>query len=205
MFSATGMFVSIGGPCTTTISTLAEPAATEHDYYDFISFLAVAQACDLNFLPMTWQPALEALGAGGTAQINQSLVNLRTSYAFKRTTLWNDPRNLYGSAKSREIFRALVSEISALSHPALRTHPNIVDLEGICWDPTMGASEIWPVLVTEKSPWGDIQHFAHSINGATTTVLERTSLCADVGAGILSMHASGSDTSLVVNSLELML
>ena len=46
---------------------------------DFLSFLGIAQMLRIDFLPITWQPALETVGHGGTAEIRQALVNLQMS------------------------------------------------------------------------------------------------------------------------------
>ena len=39
---------------------------------DLIAFLSIVQKCDVDYLPITWQPALSALGVGGSATISQS-------------------------------------------------------------------------------------------------------------------------------------
>jgi hypothetical protein len=61
----------------------AKSTATESQY-DFLSFLSIAQNLEIDFLPITWQPALSCIGQGGTAKIRQALVNLQMSFAFKR-------------------------------------------------------------------------------------------------------------------------
>ncbi len=57
--------------------------ASDQDY-DFVSLLALAQKLRIEFLPITWQPALQGIGLGATAEIRQSLMNLQMSFAFKR-------------------------------------------------------------------------------------------------------------------------
>ena len=52
--------------------------------YNFIDILAVAPRMNIDFLPITWQPALDGIGEGGTAEIRQSLIELQMSFAFKR-------------------------------------------------------------------------------------------------------------------------
>ena len=67
---------------------IATSATVENQFidagYDFISFLAIAQKLEIDFLPITWQSTREAIGIGGTARIDQALLNLQTSLAFKR-------------------------------------------------------------------------------------------------------------------------
>src|SRR5437868_376500 len=96
---------------------------------DLISFLAVAQSCNTAFLPVTWESRIDKLGAGAIAEISQSLINLQTSFAFKRTAISNFPQ---GGLLDNRTFQALMSEILVLSHPLIRGHPNIISLEGIC-------------------------------------------------------------------------
>lgn len=51
---------------------------------DFLRFLGIAQSLQIDFLPITWQPALDIIGQGGTVKIRQSMVILQMSFAFKR-------------------------------------------------------------------------------------------------------------------------
>src|SRR5271168_3103668 len=85
---------------------------------DFISFVATAQRCQVDLLPITWQPALGIVGSGGFAEISQSLMNVQMSFAFKRVL----PRHQHESTFSR-----LETEISVLSHPRIRHHPNVIN------------------------------------------------------------------------------
>jgi hypothetical protein len=148
--------------------------------YNFISILALAENLNFDFLPTTWLPAIGTLGVGGTAEIRQDLVNMQMSFAFKRTTLDRD-----------NAFRALYSEISVLGHPAVRTHKNIIKLEGICWDVSPGDSAVWPVLVFQKSTCGDLRQFMHSEAGRVLPVADVLSLLTDVANGIACLHMSG--------------
>jgi hypothetical protein len=92
--------------------------------YDFITFLAIAQRVQIEFLPITWQSTLQQVDIGGTTQINQTLMNLQTSFAFKRVAdsqKWDE-----------RIFQVLIGEITMLCHPSIRAHPNIIKLQGVC-------------------------------------------------------------------------
>jgi len=97
--------------------------------YDLITFLIAAQRRQIDFLPITWQPALDGVGLGGTAEIRQSLLKLQDNFAFKRTK--ESKRVTHSKAT---MFRAFTSEVTVLGLSAVRSHPNIVTLLGICWD-----------------------------------------------------------------------
>jgi hypothetical protein len=74
-----------------------------------------------------------------------------------------------------------------LSHPLIRMHPHIVELEGICWD-IISEDEVWPVLMFEKSKCGDLNDFITSRVGRSLGIVERLNLCLDAGIAIVDMH-----------------
>lgn len=152
--------------------------------YDFISFLGVTQELELDYLPITWQPKLDNVGEGGTADIRQSLINLQTSFAYKRIkwsrqAQWNESRN----------FQALISEVMVLGNPLIRKHPNVIRLEGICWDFPPGDDNVWPVLVFEKAQNGDLGKFVNSDIGKCISLEDRLKLCADVADALKYIHS----------------
>jgi hypothetical protein len=98
------------------------------------------------------------LGSGGAGEANQSLVKLYTSFSFK-------------------ISIALISEILVLRHRPIRNRLNIISLEGICREIPLGAEEIWPVLVSEKTQYGDLGIFACSNARKALRFEERLQLC----------------------------
>ena len=77
-----------------------------------------------------------------------------------------------------------------LSHHLLREHPNIVELQGICWD-VPADDEVWPVLVFEKTQFGDLYNFLRVPVGRDLSITERLKLCVDVGTAIIDMHSLG--------------
>ncbi|KAH8589486.1 kinase-like domain-containing protein [Bisporella sp. PMI_857] len=147
---------------------------------DLITFLAVIQKLKIDILPITWQSVPQPIGAGATGVVNEALINLGTSFAFKRV------RKEEGEAE-KGIIQALISEVIVLSHPSLRKHPNIVKLHGVCWDVASDGS-IWPVLVFEKAQYGDLYNFITLPIGRELCITERLKLCVDVGTAILDMH-----------------
>ncbi|KAF2474367.1 kinase-like protein [Lindgomyces ingoldianus] len=154
--------------------------------YDLITFLAVIQKLQVDILPTTWQAARQPIGVGATGIINEALIDLHTSFAFKRAS----NRQKEKQAEER-IIHTLISEVIALGHPLIRKHRNIVELQGICWDivsDDRGNDKVWPVLVFEKSQYGDLYSFATLPVGRALCVAERLKLCVDVGIAILDMH-----------------
>jgi hypothetical protein len=152
--------------------------------YDLIAFLAVVQRVQVDILPITWQPARPPVGTGGASSIREALINSLISFAFKRVS------DKQKRDKSEAIiFQALISEITVLGHPLIRKHPNIVELQGICWD-VPSDHEVWPVLVFEKAQFGDLYNFGTSPVGTDLRIAERLKICVDVGTAIIDMHSN---------------
>jgi Protein tyrosine and serine/threonine kinase len=169
--------------------------------YNLITFLAIAQKLEIDFLPITWQPALSEVGAGGTAEIRQSLIHLQMSFAFKiiKNVKWID--EIDETQRPREVksrFEAIISEISVLGHPSVREHPNIISLLGICWD-ILPSGCVWPVLVFEKTALGDLWKFTKSEEGENISIEARLKLCADVATAVLGLHQSSKNSSPPIN------
>ena len=109
---------------------------------DLIAFLSIVQKFEVDYLPITWQPALGTLGEGGSGSISQSTYMTKNPLAFKR---------FYDSGDSDGGFLPMMSEVLILSQPPIQNHPNIVDLEGICWEIKPRTEKAVPVLVFEKA------------------------------------------------------
>ena len=147
---------------------------------DLIAFLSIIQKYNVDYLPITWQPALSTLGVGGSGTISQSTFIPEKPLAFKR---FHDSENPDGD------FLPMMSEVLILSQPPIQNHPNIVDLEGICWEIT-GAEKAVPVLIFEKASW-DLQQFMNVPEGRDMVFEDRLKICADVGGAIVALHAYG--------------
>jgi hypothetical protein len=172
--------MSYDSPCPSTITQFAQSAIpanppVQYADYGFIAVLALAQRLCIDFLPITWQAALGSIGEGGEGRINQSLVNLRTSFAFKHFIRAHAP------------IQNIVREMVMLSQPSIREHPYIVRLEGICWDIPQD-DQVWPILVFQKAHLGDLYHFSRSGAGRNLSVEDRLDLCVDIGIAIRDMH-----------------
>jgi serine/threonine protein kinase len=162
------------------------PSAQYSDY-GFIAMLALAQRLHIHFLPITWQAALGPLGEGGQARINQALIHVQTSFAFKCFKKVSQIHNFECA-----LFREVINEMIILSHPLIRNHPHVVRLEGICWDISQD-DQVWPVLVFEKAHLGDLDQFVTSIKGTKLSMEDRLDLCVDIGIAIKDMHSNSKE------------
>ena len=157
---------------------------------DFLSFMAVAQYYDIDFLSVSWEQGRGHAGEGGTSQIMQSNTDKGRDFAFKRMKVnKHDERH---TKEREEAFNQLVAEISVLRHPAIQYHQNIVNLEGIGWEISPSGDVVWPVLILEKSQLGDLESFMMTERGQATTLQDRLELCADIASGLIALHVNGS-------------
>ena len=153
---------------------------------DFITVLAVAQKYAIDILPLTWQVVEAAkVGEGGTSTINERLVDLKTSFAFK-CIKDQEKRNKPES----DLLHMVAKEVAAFGNPRIRDHPHVAQLQGLCWD-ISNLGQIWPVLVFEKSKLGDLYQYLSSDAGKEVDSYQRLKLCVDVGLAIDDLHSIG--------------
>ena len=174
------------------------------DRCDLLTFLGVAQKLQINLLPITWQPALDRIGQGATAEIREAVVTINFSFAFKRLI----SRSIFDLEEFEcRLLPCLIDEISILGLPLVRKHPNIIDLEGICWeilakkgmrisrgipvDFTIKGQGIMPVLVFQKSRYGDLYDFMMQDKGKKLGFYDKIEICIDVARAIADMHLQG--------------
>jgi hypothetical protein len=157
---------------------------SKESQYDLAIFLSVIQKLDIEFLPVT-RNALEAFGHGGSADIHQAVVNIDTAFAFKHASRLFDERG------EVDAYRALVSEVLVLGNPAVRDHPNVIDLEGICWEFDAKDLHLRPVLVFEKAQHGDLQRFLSTTEWNDSSFEMRLNLCVDIACAIMALHQCG--------------
>ena len=168
--------------------------------YDLITFLGVAQKLGIEFLPITWQPALDHIGRGATAEIREAVMSLRASFAFKHPIF----RSSFSSEEfENRILPSLIAEMSILADPSIRRHPNIIQLQGICWEVLSGGGEpvsrdkpiesekggIVPVLVFEKANHGDLSSFMMHSAGKQLSFRDRLEICTAIAKAIGAMHS----------------
>lgn len=150
---------------------------------DLVTFLGAAQEFKVDFLPVTWQPGLDNVGEGATAEIREALIDLQMSFAFKRFK--------HPGKDDKRTLRELTCELLVLGQGPIKTHPNIVRLEGVCWDIGSDDSEVWPVLLFEKTPFGDLENFAESEAGKGMSLIDRLRICIDIGTALRDLHSQG--------------
>jgi hypothetical protein len=160
-------------------------SAAQRADHSFIALLALAQRLEIPFLSITWQALLDNLGQGGQARVSQAVANVQTSFAFKR---FRDDST--GNVDEDTPFQAVINEMIMLSHHAIRDHPYVVTLEGICWDIPGNSDQVWPVLVFEKSIHGDLFQFTKAGRGSTLSFQDKLKLCTDIGIAIRDMHSN---------------
>lgn len=164
-------------------SALASAGSQPDDDLDMIKFLAVVEALNIEVLPITWQAAREPIGWGATSQVTEAQATVQTSFAFKRAS---EEQKQVGLPK---VLRAMLNEITVLSHPSVRMHPGVVELQGICWD-VQSVHDVWPVVVFRKSHFGNLYDFATMPAGRALSLPQRLDLCVEIGSAVVSMHAN---------------
>lgn len=175
-------------PYITRLSASARRVRPAEAYsnYGFIAVLALIQRLMIDLLPITWQAALGSLGRGGQGVINQALIDIQTSFAFKRFEI-----------KGLDPYREAVQEMVVLRHPAVRDHPHIVQLIGVCWD-IPDSNHVWPVLVFEKTHLGDLDHFVQTSNGGSLRLEDKLKMCVEIGIALRDMHQNSKTTMQLV-------
>ena len=177
-------------------ATLASSVRVTDTSYDLLTFLGIAQGLNIEFLPISWDTGLAKVGKGGSAEINQSSIDVEHSFAFKRLAYAE-----VACSEAKEMpYKALIAEICVLGHKFIRHHSFVNRLQGICWDIETEAESVWPVLVFEKTPHGDLERFMNCGAGAKTALKDRLRFCAEVAIAIADLHLNGK---LLRNSFRL--
>src|SRR5271170_964476 len=164
-------------------------ALQNEPHCDIIALLAQSQTHNVDIIPLTWLPQLESVGFSGTAEISQSLVNAHMSLAFKRILRADDD-----SLSESKAYRALISEVCILSQSPIRGHPNIVQLQGLCFEVPSGETAVCPVLVFEKAKFGSLREFMETKVGLGLSLDQRLDMIHQIAAAIAMLHSS-SETS----------
>ncbi|KAF1992836.1 kinase-like protein [Amniculicola lignicola CBS 123094] len=155
---------------------------------DLLNFLSVVQRLGVSILPTTWQEARGPIGAGATGKINEALMTLHTSLAFKCVS----DRQKEDEATT-SIISAFIAELRMLCNESIRRHPNVAELQGVCWDiicDASGCNKVYPVLVFEKSQYGDLGHFVKLPLGRDLSFPDRLSLCRDIVTAVRDIHSN---------------
>jgi len=179
---------SLSHPSTSGNSSVVAVPPGRHD---LISFLALVQSFKVDILPITWQPQLGRLGTGASGLISQSFITLRISLAFKRfkgvETLAATAADM-GVAPLEEAFRCFATELRVLREPWVRRQENVIDLLGICFEAKYADGVLWPVLVFEKAPFGNLRQFLDSELGERLTLQTKLGICQNCVLALATMH-----------------
>ena len=180
-------------PSSSTIShesgslrDFSQPVSSRLSHPDIITFLAVAIHRQVDFVPLTWQEGLGLIGRGGTARIGQSHVNYETDFAFKRALVGDHSSHGEDVPYKYETF---ISELSFLTDPAIRGHPNIASVVGYCWEIT-DDNKVYPVIVFEKAKGQDLRRWASSFTSSHISFDDRLSVCIDLANALQQLHSN---------------
>ena len=175
----------------TATDTTSSPTTTSG--HNFLTFLAVTQFYKVDILPFTWEFALESAGPSGTAKIYESRLDVNRDFVFKRMY------HGQSDADDMKIYNALVSEMSILCHPLLRQHPYIIKMKGISWEISEKGDGVWPVIVLDKAPLGDLNYFLNTEEGKNLIFEKRVDLCAGIASAIRALHGCSMFITIVLD------
>ncbi|KAI0811763.1 hypothetical protein GGR55DRAFT_641691 [Xylaria sp. FL0064] len=171
--------------------------------YNLLTCLACAQQSGIDLIGITWIDAQGLLGRGGQAAVSQTRASASAVLAFKRPDSspigsWLSKVTTSQRTKLDDVYRAVASEILVLGDPDIRSHPNIVRLHAISWEIHQARSwlfkkitRVWPVLVFEKAPHGDLGLFMTSEQGVALDLAARVKLCRGIASAIAAAHRKG--------------
>jgi len=179
----------------------ALPSQPDHNscfdsaHLNFYCFLSIAQKHGVEFMPIAWEPARDLLGLGASGHVNQSLINIETSLAFKR------PAGFGRDEKARQqLFRAWLMEMSILRFAEIQRHPNIIEIEGISWEVVESGSTVLPVLVYRKSQLGSLRTFVEA-NAGSLSLNQKLNLCLDLASALSTLHSCSKQQLQIQNHL----
>ena len=184
--------MSTGYTVRNETSNETTPTTSEHQAPPLVKLLSIATAVRLNILPVKWRPGLESLGEGATANINQSPLNSKISFAFKRFNQFSD--SLPSLSNHDELllkYNAILSEVVTLMHSEIYRHPNVVNLEGLCWEILSDSAQIRPVLVFRKADGGSLDKFISRHEAKSLSFADKIHICGEIAKGLRIIHLSG--------------
>ena len=150
--------------------------------YDLLDFLGEVQSAGIDILPITWQAASDQIGEGGTARILQATFGLQNAFAFKQF------KYSHQTKEEHHTLRALIAEVNISGILDFRESHNLASLEGICWDMSLNGKTARPVLVFEKSPYGDLSTFMATDVRKAMDFADRSNLLFGVASAVKIMH-----------------
>jgi Protein tyrosine and serine/threonine kinase len=156
---------------------------------NLLRLLQAATVLKVPILPLTWDPAFEALGLdGATSRVNQSPLNAALEFAYKRFAPESNDNYTTQEAFRKMQYDAMIAELTILSCPTIRRHENIVTFVGMCFE-VLSSGEVLPVIVFKKAEHGDLSVFLAENLPLDASSL--TEICGEVAKGIQIMHSCG--------------
>lgn len=158
-------------------------AGLDSEHSTMYCFLSLIQSCGVEIMPVTSEAARELLGRGASGHVNQSVIDITTSLAFKHP-------NIDGRKKLavQELLRAEMLEVAILRHPKIQQHPSIIELEGVAWEIDSFHSTILPILVYRKSELGTLGGYIEA-NIGKLSLNRRLRLCFNVASALATLHS----------------
>jgi len=160
------------------------PKNNELHVYGNVSMAGLDNLCaGLSFM-VSLHPIPEAL----RDQMNRSAgYNVGENFVVKGLKFVNDYNH---NVAKKSLYNASLREIRALTHPPLRSHPNIMTLLGDEWEPDLNYHDVaWLLLMLEYSEEGTLRDYQRERPGMG--FLEKMQFCEDVGRALLAIHGSG--------------
>ena len=142
-----------------------------HPSERFYILLGVAQELQVDFLPIIHQTALGEVANTPTSDIFQTFINPKFSLAVKRI----------------QHFPTALNEIVVYGHWELRSHKNVLRLEGISWE-VSETGDVSPNLVFEKSALGNCEAFFNSDEGQQIPMDGKIDMCLQLAKAVALIH-----------------
>jgi hypothetical protein len=161
-----------------------------------LSFISTAAEFSLDFVSVAWQPVLERPIRGAPPMVQQGQIDAGINLAIKRSLI-ESADYIATKQQNSSRFRAMVYELIALE--LLEDHPNVIDSLGISWETDRDTGDVWPVLLTESSRYGNMEIFLQSEEGKALDILSKRKLLQEIATACLAMQNLGEDGPLYIN------
>src|SRR5205814_6773044 len=85
-------------------------------------------------------------------------------------------------------FKQQITEVTILCQPIIRDHPNIINLKGVCLEINSETEMILPVLLFEKTNYGNLNRFLKSKLGKELSLETKLKLCVYIARALITLH-----------------
>jgi serine/threonine protein kinase len=128
----------------------------------------------------------DANGTLGTLEIPTGKTLVLKSVRLPRKEIQKAAETGDLSNEARQNLQHVCMEISALSHPPLATHPNVIKLLGFTQFP-QNESTI-PSLIMERAEYGSLDKFVSSSVFERNNEVHQNRICGDIADGLHAVH-----------------